>query len=78
MKDEMGCRETNVGYADRNSAREAAIQSVQKPEVKRPGSGMGQYSQILVTRAKRLRTPDDARGASGCEAQRQSRGKSGP
>lgn len=40
MSYEMGCGETNVGYADRNSAREAAIQSVQKPEVKRPGSGI--------------------------------------
>lgn len=32
----MGHGETNVGYADRNSAREAAIQSVQTPAVKRP------------------------------------------
>lgn len=38
MKIEVVCGETNVGYADRNSAKEAAIQSVQKPEVKSPDS----------------------------------------
>lgn len=74
----MGHGETNVGYADRNSAREAAIQSVQTPAVKRPDSEFWSEFVILAIGAGRLRTPDDTCGTSRCEAQRQSRRKRGP